>query len=44
LKNTKQKERKYVKNDNFRKKNKKIKEKHMGKTKARLSASSILKK
>jgi hypothetical protein len=34
--------KKYVKNDNFGKK--KNKKKHMGKAKARLSASSILKK
>jgi len=36
--------RKYVKNENFGKKEKKRKKKHMGKAKAKLSASSILKK
>jgi hypothetical protein len=42
----KTKKRKYVKNDNFEKKEKQIKtiKKHVGKAKARLSTSSILKK
>ena len=42
----KQNKKKYVKNDNFGKKEKQIKtiKKHVGKTKARLSTSSILKK
>jgi hypothetical protein len=47
MKKTKQKKGKYVKNDNFGKKEKqikKLKKKHVGKAKARLSASSILKK
>jgi hypothetical protein len=45
LKKTKQKERKYVKNDNYEKKIKiKKTKKNMGKAKARLSVSSILKK
>jgi hypothetical protein len=39
----KKKTKKYVKNDNFEKKEKQIK-KHVGKAKAKLSASSILKK